>query len=137
VQGAEPEPWARMDTIQQITAEKGGPVCEKPALMAGFLLVACLESTSGKKRPQPRGTRWGRYCRRGRTWSRRAAESERALLPLVPVEPWHDPCRQIATGGLHYPDLAQRHQALFSLGALFASLSGLFNPSGLAGNAGG
>ena len=35
-------------------------------------------------------------------------------------EPWHELCGQIATGGLHCPDLAQRHQALFGLGTLFA-----------------
>ncbi len=35
-----------------------------------------------------------------------------------PFEPWHALCRQMDTGGLHYPDLAQRHQASFGLGAL-------------------
>jgi hypothetical protein len=38
-----------------------------------------------------------------------------------PVEPWHDTCRQIATGGLHCPDLAQRRQALFGLGRCLLS----------------
>jgi hypothetical protein len=41
---------------------------------------------------------------------------------MATFEPWHDPCRHIATGGLHCPDLKQRHQALFGLGrcSLFA-----------------
>jgi hypothetical protein len=34
--------------------------------------------------------------------------------------------RQMITGGLHCPDSAQRHQATFSLAALFASWGGLF-----------
>ena len=34
---------------------------------------------------------------------------------------WHAPCRQIAAGGLHCPDLAQRPQALFGLGRCLPS----------------
>jgi len=55
-------------------------------------------------------------------------------LRVATIEPWHHPRRQIATGGLHYPDLTQRHQASFGLGALFALVahfelaSGLFRP---------
>jgi hypothetical protein len=34
------------------------------------------------------------------------------------IEPLRAQCRQIATGGLQFPGLAQRHQALFGLEAL-------------------
>ena len=34
---------------------------------------------------------------------------------------WHAPCRQIAAGGLHCPDLAQRPQALYGLGRCLPS----------------
>ena len=36
------------------------------------------------------------------------------------IEPWHDPCRQIFTGVLRFSGWSSVHQALFSLGALFA-----------------
>ena len=40
-------------------------------------------------------------------------------LPLA-VEPYLRVRRRIIAGELHCPDSAQRHQALFGLGALFA-----------------
>jgi hypothetical protein len=47
--------------------------------------------------------------------------SKPASPKTVPLEPLRDPGRRrIATGVLQYPDLAQRHQTLFGLGALFA-----------------
>jgi hypothetical protein len=45
---------------------------------------------------------------------------------LVASEPSQVLARQIITGGLHCPGSPQRHQATFSLVALFAFRSGLF-----------
>ncbi len=49
--------------------------------------------------------------------SHRGKGPRRGFLPTR--EPWHDLCRQIGTGGLQCPDLAQRRRAIiFSSGGV-------------------
>lgn len=57
-------------------------------------------------------------CARLDREAKSAATSRPERLKPPQFEPWHPLCRQIATGGLHCPVLAQRHQAIFGLGAL-------------------
>src|SRR5260370_6096237 len=107
-----------------------------------------MPATFKLKRPQ-RGRRRGRLCRNSRLEGSRGRGLPAEVLavgregpncestncsrhPGFLFEPWHALCRQIATGGLRYPDLTQRHQASFSLVALCVSVPLSLHPRRLA-----